>query len=211
MHLALRARATRPAPAPDASRGLRRAVPLVLAGFALGACSAGPQVADPAAGAGSDDGPTGPGTLSSTSPSPGAESRSPSPRASATPSGPAAGDASTIRVEVAGRTYVGQLYDNPTARDLADQLPLTVTMDDLHGTEKTGRLRRPLTRDGAPRSSDPEAGEIGYYAPGQDLVLYYGDGAAYAGIIRIGRFSDSIDGLADEGDGLDVRVEAAAR
>jgi hypothetical protein len=34
--------------------------------------------------------------------------------------------------------------------------------------------------------------ELGYYAPGQDLVLYYGDVGYFNGIIRIGRFEDSI-------------------
>ena len=75
-------------------------------------------------------------------------------------------------------------------------------MDDLHGLEKTGRLPRALTTDGVPPGSDPEPNEIGYYAPGHDLVLYYGDVGYYNGIIRIGRFDDSIDAIADQPDGV---------
>jgi hypothetical protein len=41
---------------------------------------------------------------------------------------------------VGDQVFSAELYDNATARDLADQLPLTITVDDLHGLEKTGRL-----------------------------------------------------------------------
>ena len=39
------------------------------------------------------------------------------------------------------------------------------------------------TTDGA----DPDVGDLGYYAPGSDLVLYYGDQAYYTGIVILGR------------------------
>ena len=114
-----------------------------------------------------------------------------------------------VRITVGGRTFDAELYDNPTAHDLADQLPVTVTMDDLHGSEKTGALPRALTTDGVPRGSDPDVNEIGYYAPGRDLVLYYGDVGYFNGIVRIGRFNVDIDNLADQPDGLNVIVERA--
>ena len=114
-----------------------------------------------------------------------------------------------VRVLVGDQAFAAELYDNPTAQDLADQLPVTLSMDDLHGTEKTGRLPFELTTDGVPRGSDPEVDEIGYYAPGQDLVLYYGDVGYFNGIIRIGRFQDSIASIGDRPDGLTVTVERA--
>lgn len=114
-----------------------------------------------------------------------------------------------VRVTVGARTFNAELYDNPTAHDLADQLPVTVTMDDLHGTEKTGALPRALTTDGVPRGSDPDVNEIGYYAPGHDLVLYYGDQGYFNGIVRIGRFDVDIASLADQPDGVTVTVERA--
>lgn len=125
----------------------------------------------------------------------------------ASPATPAASGGTPIRVTVGDQVFSAKLYDNPTARDLADQLPLTVTVDDLHGLEKTGRLPRALTTDGVPAGSDPEIDEIGYYAPGRNLVLYYGDVGYYTGIIRIGRFETSIDAIADEPDGVAVTVE----
>lgn len=114
-----------------------------------------------------------------------------------------------IRVTVGDQTFIAELYDNPTARDLADQPPLTITMDDLNKLEKTGPLPQALTTDGAPAGSDPNINEIGYYAPGRNLVLYYGDVGYYNGIIRIGRFDDAIDTIADLADGVTVTVERA--
>ena len=110
---------------------------------------------------------------------------------------PSASGVTPIRVTVGDQTFTAELYDNPTAHDLADQLPLTLTMDDLNRLEKTGPLPRALTTDGVPRGSDPDINEIGYYAPGRDLVLYYGDVGYYTGIIRIGRFDEAIGTIAD--------------
>ena len=64
-----------------------------------------------------------------------------------------------------------------------------------------------LTTDGVPPGADPEVDELGYYAPGRDLVLYYGDVGYFNGIIRIGRFEDSIGGIGDLPDGLAVTLE----
>ena len=95
----------------------------------------------------------------------------------------------TIRITVGGETVTGELNDNPTAQDLAGQLPLTLTLDDFNGVEKVGELPRPLTMDGVPAGADPEVNDIGYYRPSNGLVFYYGDVGYYNGIVRIGRLS----------------------
>jgi hypothetical protein len=92
-----------------------------------------------------------------------------------------------IRINVNDQTFSGQLADNPTARDLVDQLPLTLRFRDFNGVEKIAKLPRPLTMDGVPAGDDPEINDIGYYAPSGDLVLYYGDVGYFNGIVRIGR------------------------
>ena len=174
---------------------------MVVVFVSVAACVASPAApADPAPeGTQPSPRPTGPTPASTASPD-----RATDP---ASPATPAASGVTPIRVTVGDQVFSAELYDNPTARDLADQLPLTVTVDDLHGLEKTGRLPRALTTDGVPAGSDPEINEIGYYAPGRNLVLYYGDVGYYTGIIRIGRFENSIAAIADQPDGLTVTVE----
>jgi len=117
----------------------------------------------------------------------------------------------TIRITVNGRTLPAQLVDNPTARDLVDQLPLTLSFRDLNRVEKIAKLPRPLTVDGAPPGADPDINDIGYYAPSGDLVFYYGDVGYWNGIVRIGRFDDDgdLDFVERQPDGFDVTIERA--
>ena len=39
--------------------------------------------------------------------------------------------------------------------------------------------------------ADPDAGDLSYYAPSNDLVLYYGDQAYYPGIVILGRLDET--------------------
>ena len=62
--------------------------------------------------------------------------------------------------------------------------------------EKTAPLPRELSLDGAPAGHDPAAGDIGYWAPDGDFVLYYDDDAPYFdGIVRIGEFDGDMDAI----------------
>ena len=97
----------------------------------------------------------------------------------------------TIRITVGGETITGELNDNPTAEDLARQLPLSVTLTDFHGVEKVGELPRTLTMSGVPAGADPDVNDIGYYRPTNGLVFYYGDVGYFDGIVRIGRLSSA--------------------
>lgn len=116
----------------------------------------------------------------------------------------------TIRVTAGGQAATAQLNDTATARDLLEQLPLTLTFRDFNRLEKIAALPRPLTTAGAPNGADPEINDIGYYAPSGDLVFYYGHAGYFAGIIRIGRFGDGdLDAIKNQPDGFSVTVEHA--
>jgi hypothetical protein len=93
----------------------------------------------------------------------------------------------TLRITVAGQTVTAELNDTPTAKDLARQLPLTITLGDFNNVEKVGELPRPLTMDGVPAGADPDINDIGYYAPSNGLVFYYGNVGYFNGIVRLGR------------------------
>ena len=117
-------------------------------------------------------------------------------------------DVTNIRILIAGQPVTAQLDDNPTARALADQLPLTLSFRDLNSVEKISKLPQPLTTDGVPDGADPEIADIGYYAPSQDLVLYYGDVGYWNGIVRIGRFDDGqLSFVEGQPDGFQVTIE----
>jgi hypothetical protein len=112
----------------------------------------------------------------------GADSNSPAGTSSSQPEQSQAGqpateesDVTTIRIIIDDRPINAQLAANTTGHDLADQLPLTLTFRDFNHVEKIAELPRPLTMDGVPEGDDPDIADIGYYAPSNNLVLYYGD------------------------------------
>jgi len=111
-------------------------------------------------------------------------------------------DATAIRISFGDTHLTGRLSDNATAHDLADQLPLTLSFRDHNSVEKTAPL--------PPSSRSTAAGDIGYWAPGGDLVLYYDDDAPYFdGIVRLGQFDGGMDALERQSDDFDVSIERA--
>lgn len=117
---------------------------------------------------------------------------------------------SNIRMVIDGQPVSAQLFDNPTARDLAGQLPLSLSFRDLNQVEKIAKLPRPLTMEGVPEGDDPSPLDIGYYAPSEDLVLYYGDVGYWNGIVRIGQFSSAdVDLIQQQPDDFEVTIERA--
>jgi hypothetical protein len=116
-----------------------------------------------------------------------------------------------IRITIGDEEFYASLPDSAAARDLAEQLPVTVTMRDHGGLEKTGPLPSPLSLDGQPSGADPDVGDVGYYAPNNDLVLYYGDQSYFPGIVILGRMDGgAARRIAEMNGSTTVTVEAHA-
>ncbi|WP_129287462.1 cyclophilin-like fold protein [Streptomyces sp. GZWMJZ-114] len=114
-----------------------------------------------------------------------------------------------IRIRIGDQTLNATVWDNPTGRALLDQLPLTLSFEDLNGEEKVGHLDRELTMDGMPDGDDPQVGDLGYYAPWGNVVLYYGDVGRWDGIARIGRIHGDLSAISDQTDDFTATLEAA--
>jgi hypothetical protein len=115
-----------------------------------------------------------------------------------------------IRITFGNTELSARLDDNATARDLRAQLPLTLIFRDHNNVEKTAPLPRELSLDGAPEGHDPAAGDIGYWAPGGDLVFYYDSEAPFFnGIVRIGEFDGDMDAIERQSEDFSVTIERA--
>lgn len=115
-----------------------------------------------------------------------------------------------IEITIGVERLQATLEDSPASRDLMEQLPLTLDMSDHGGVEKTGALPSALSLDGQPAGADPDPGDVGYYAPGHDLVLYYGDQSYYDGIVVLGKLEDDAATRLAQMDGtVTVRVDRA--
>jgi hypothetical protein len=140
----------------------------------------------------------------------------PMPEPSRSPAGAGAGEPTerqenrmNILITIDDQTFGATLLDSPAARDLVAQLPVTVKMTDHGGVEKTGPLPGPLSLEGQPEGADPDVGDLGYYAPGNDLVLYYGDQSYFPGIVILGRMNgDAAQRIADMDGSVTATAEA---
>ena len=176
---------------------LRRPRPLryllaLLATISLSAC-----------GGGDGDGDSATGAPGASTPAP-----SPSPASGDQDANPSEG--TPIRITFGDTVLAARLHHNTTARDLAAQLPLTLTFRDHNNVEKTAPLPRELSLEGAPEGHDPAAGDIGYWAPGGDLVFYYdSDAPFFNGIVRIGEFDGEMDAIERQREDFSVTIERA--
>lgn len=118
-------------------------------------------------------------------------------------------DGNLITLTIGGTVLHARLRDIPASRDLVTQLPLTLEFSDFDEVEKIAGLTAPLSMDGVPAGDDPAPGEIGYYAPSGDLVLYYGDVGYWAGIVRLGVFEGDIGIIRDQPSPFTVVIDRA--
>lgn len=119
-------------------------------------------------------------------------------------------DGMKIRILVGGTELAATLENNATSRDFATRLPLELTLEDYHGTEKIADLTPRLSTDGAPEGVDPEIGDITYFAPWGNLALFYRDFGYSRGLVRLGRIEGSVEVLERQGP-LTARIERLDR
>lgn len=98
-----------------------------------------------------------------------------------------------IKITISGRTFSATLYDNETAREFKERLPITLDMSELNGNEKYYYLPDSLPTDSS-RPSGINSGDIMLY--GSDcLVIFYESFSTSYSYTPVGKI-DNPDGLA---------------
>jgi hypothetical protein len=100
-----------------------------------------------------------------------------------------------IRIIVDKETLTATLQENATSRDFVSLLPLKLTLKDYAATEKVSDLPKRLSTEGAPAGSDPEVGDITYYAPWGNLAIFYKDFGYSDRLIILGKIDGDVDTL----------------
>ncbi|MFJ8948314.1 cyclophilin-like fold protein [Streptomyces sp. NPDC102395] len=147
-----------------------------------------------------------PATSSASSSAP--ASGQPQTSASANPTGSDRSTPMDIRVTIDGQSVEATLNGSPAARDLASLLPLTLDLEDFHGTERIADPPRKLTTKNAPEPQTPKTGDLTYYAPWGNVAIFYKDGpSASQDLLVLGH----IDADANLLSGADrITIEAAS-
>lgn len=100
------------------------------------------------------------------------------------------------------------LYDNPSARDFASMLPLDLKIEDYSDNEKIAYLPRKLTEKGSGPFGNEQPGDLCYYAPWGDVILFYATYRYSSGLIRLGRVDGGIEPMLTRGE-FPLRIESA--
>ncbi len=109
----------------------------------------------------------------------------------------------SVNIEINGKSFNADLFDNETSRALLQKLPLTVNMTELNGNEKYYYLDSPLPAD-SQSVGRINAGDIMLF--GSDcLVLFYESFTTSYSYTKIGRITNP-SGLADAVGSDDVTV-----
>jgi hypothetical protein len=100
-----------------------------------------------------------------------------------------------IRIQLDEKTLTATLHDNATSKDFVSLLPLRLTLKNYAATEKISDLPKRLSTEGAPAGSDPDVGDIAYYAPWGNLAIFYKDFGYSDGLIILGKIDGDLDAL----------------
>lgn len=95
-----------------------------------------------------------------------------------------------IRIVAGDKALIAELEDSAAGRNFAALLPLDLTLEDYHRTEKISDLPRPLSSEGAPDGITPSAGDLAYYAPWGNLAIFYRGFDYSRGLVRLGRIKE---------------------
>lgn len=113
-----------------------------------------------------------------------------------------------VRFSFDRHTVNATLYDNPSARDFASMLPLDLKIEDYSNNEKIAYLPRKLTEDGSGPFGNEQPGDVCYYAPWGDIILFYASYRYSSGLIRLGRVDGGIEPMLTRGE-FPLRIERA--
>lgn len=91
-----------------------------------------------------------------------------------------------IQVQANGNSIIFELNDSQAARELYEQLPLTVENEDFSNNEKTFYPPQKLNVGDAPLT-DGSIGTLAYYEPWGDVVLFYGSYNPNGSLYELGK------------------------
>lgn len=112
-----------------------------------------------------------------------------------------------IRLTVAGQECIATLYDNPSADDLYNALPLELTFEDYNQTEKISHPPKTLTTEGMPDTFDPDVGDLCLYAPWGNLCIFYRDFRNSTSLIPLGHIDSGMDVIGGMTEDFTVTME----
>jgi hypothetical protein len=105
-----------------------------------------------------------------------------------------------ISVAFAGQNIPVTLFDNASAREFADMLPLDLTISDYSTNEKIAYLPRKLSDLAWGPVDNPAPGDLCYYVPWGNLAFFHGSYQSIRDLVRLGRLDGGVEPLLVRGE-----------
>lgn len=101
----------------------------------------------------------------------------------------------TTRIKISFDHYeiVAIIYDNQTSIAFLNSLPLETTFTDFVNKEKIATLANPLAVADDNLGIAAKQGDIMYYAPWQNLVVFYQDNSYANGLVAMGSVESGLE------------------
>ncbi len=90
-----------------------------------------------------------------------------------------------ISVQANGETTIFELNDGNAAKELYEQLPLTIDVEDYSNNEKIFYPPKKLDTANTPMAN-AKSGTLAYYAPWGDVVMFYDKFGSAGGLYELG-------------------------
>lgn len=92
---------------------------------------------------------------------------------------------------------------------IREQLPSTIVFADRLGKAAVARLSTPLDVEDAPKVTEYERGDVGYWAPTQELYVFHTDGQAVPaeGLVLVGHVTEGLASLGACPQSCSIQVE----
>ena len=97
-----------------------------------------------------------------------------------------------VSIQSKENTVVFELNDSRAAKDLYAQLPLNVTVADYGGIEKVFNPPNRLATSNTPLAK-AKIGTFAYYAPWNNVVMFYADYGSASGLYELGKVISGIE------------------
>ena len=114
-----------------------------------------------------------------------------------------------IKITVGDTELFATLEDNATTRALIEQMPMTLSMDDLYGREMCYRYGANALPTDSLRSDGYEVGDIAYWPPRGSLVILYKQNGEQFERQHLGHIDSGVEVFENTGD-ADVTFELVA-
>lgn len=114
--------------------------------------------------------------------------------------------AQNIQIKVGDKTYACELNGNDAAKDFASKLPLRLKFENFGSTERISYLPNSLNLGSAPRSCDPQKGDMTYYVPWGNLAVFVRDFRPANDLVPLGKLSPEALKAIQESGSNDVEI-----